>query len=76
MPRASRTQTAVPAASPATGKTNVAVFPSSPSSDLDVTEAIRLRAYQIYEARGREDGHAEEDWLIAEAEVRGQLKSA
>ena len=76
MPRSSRTQSAVPAASPATGKTNGTVFPSLPSSDLDLTEAIRQRAYQIYEARGREDGHAEEDWLIAEAEIRGQLKSA
>jgi len=32
-------------------------------------EEIRLRAHELYEARGREDGHAEEDWLQAEAEV-------
>ena len=32
---------------------------------------IRQRAYELYEKRGREDGHAEEDWLHAEAEVLG-----
>ena len=31
---------------------------------------IRLRAYELYEARGREDGHALEDWLRAEEEIR------
>ena len=32
-------------------------------------ERIRRRAYELYEARGREDGHEVEDWLQAEAEV-------
>lgn len=35
----------------------------------NVTEQIRRRAYQLYEERGREDGHAEQDWLQAEAEI-------
>ena len=30
---------------------------------------IRARAYELYEQCGKEDGHAEEDWLSAEAEV-------
>lgn len=30
---------------------------------------IRERAYQIYELRGREDGHADEDWYQAEVEL-------
>jgi hypothetical protein len=30
---------------------------------------IRLRAYELYEARGREDGHELEDWLRAEEEI-------
>jgi Protein of unknown function (DUF2934) len=34
---------------------------------------IRRRAYELYEKRGRQDGHAEEDWLRAEAEVLGTL---
>jgi Protein of unknown function (DUF2934) len=34
---------------------------------------IRRRAYELYEERGRQDGHAEEDWLRAEAEILGTL---
>ena len=30
---------------------------------------IRRRAYEIYEERGREDGHDLDDWLRAEAEI-------
>jgi hypothetical protein len=30
---------------------------------------IRERAYELYEERGREDGHDEEDWLRAKEEV-------
>lgn len=32
-------------------------------------ERIRERAYELYEARGRGDGHDLEDWLEAEAEI-------
>lgn len=32
-------------------------------------EYIRTRAYQFYEARGREDGHDWEDWFRAESEI-------
>ncbi len=32
-------------------------------------EAIRTRAYQLYEERGRDDGHELDDWLRAEQEV-------
>jgi len=34
-------------------------------------EQIRLRAYALYEARGRKDGHDLDDWLRAEAEIMG-----
>ena len=34
-----------------------------------VQEQIRRRAYEIYETRGREEGHDLEDWLRAEQEV-------
>jgi hypothetical protein len=30
---------------------------------------IRLRAYELYEARGREDGHELDDWLRAKEEL-------
>ena len=33
-------------------------------------ELIRQRAYEIYEERGKEDGHALEHWLEAEASTR------
>jgi DUF2934 family protein len=34
-------------------------------------ENVRARAYELYEVRGRIEGHAEEDWLQAEGEVAG-----
>ncbi|HEY5162154.1 MAG TPA: DUF2934 domain-containing protein [Terriglobales bacterium] len=34
--------------------------------------AIRARAYQIYEERGRTDGLADDDWVNAEREVLTQ----
>lgn len=43
---------------------------SSPQSDsTDQQEAIRKRAYQIYEQRGMAPGSEIEDWLQAEAEL-------
>jgi len=39
---------------------------------LELTEEyVRLRAYHIYEERGRQDGHDKEDWYQAEAEIFG-----
>jgi hypothetical protein len=34
-------------------------------------EMIRARAYDLYESRGREPGHDEQDWLRAEQEING-----
>ena len=34
-------------------------------------ENVRARAYELYEVRGRIDGHAEEDWIQAESELAG-----
>jgi hypothetical protein len=34
--------------------------------------AIRTRAYQLYEQRGRTDGLAQEDWVRAEKEILAQ----
>jgi len=44
-------------------------LPQKPKPSNDAEEKIRLRAYQLYEERGRIDGHASDDWLQAEAEV-------
>jgi hypothetical protein len=32
-------------------------------------ERIQARAYELYQKRNREDGHAIDDWLQAEAEL-------
>jgi DUF2934 family protein len=40
------------------------------SQELEIQ--IRERAYALYEERGREDGHAVEDWLRAEQEIMEQ----
>ncbi len=39
------------------------------------TEEIERRAYEIYEQRGREEGHALEHWVIAEQECASASKS-
>jgi len=48
-------------------------MPSDPRhvSSLPAEEAIRVRAYQLYEERGRVDGQALKDWLNAEAQING-----
>jgi hypothetical protein len=38
-------------------------------------EKIRKRAFQIYEAHGREEGHALSHWLQAKAEVKSESKN-
>ena len=51
--------------------------PSSKISDPNEREEeIRRRAYELYEARGREDGHVLDDWLQAEAEILGTRRRA
>ena len=32
-------------------------------------DALQLKAYELYEKRGRGDGHALDDWLEAEQQV-------
>ena len=34
-------------------------------------DAVAARSYELYLARGGADGHDEEDWLQAEAELSG-----
>ena len=35
----------------------------------DLTEQIRQCAYELYELRGRGDGHELDDWLLAESQL-------
>jgi len=38
----------------------------------ELEERIRVRAYELYEQRGKQDGRALDDWLQAEAELKEQ----
>jgi H+-transporting ATPase len=39
-------------------------------TSVDVTPQIAKRAYELYERRGHREGHAVQDWLQAEREIR------
>jgi hypothetical protein len=60
------------------------VIPSLPiKADLqkmegggELQDQIRARAFQLYEQRGRDDGHNLDDWLQAEAELSQVQKAA
>jgi hypothetical protein len=39
------------------------------SEPQELEHEIRLRAQELYEARGRKDGHELDDWLRAEEEI-------
>jgi Protein of unknown function (DUF2934) len=45
--------------------------PSRPaiSRPWELEEIIRRRAFEIFEERGKVDGYALDDWLLAEAEI-------
>lgn len=43
--------------------------PSDTHQPEDVHARIAALAYQLYEQRGREDGHEVEDWLAAEQRI-------
>ena len=57
-----------------TPKTPMPIRPSvqTTESNIDLQEQIRLRAYQLYDQRGREHGRDLDDWLQAESEVTQQ----
>jgi hypothetical protein len=53
----------------------------APKSDeptvlIPIEKQIQQRAYELYEQRGRTDGHDLEDWLKTEREIKGRLGSA
>jgi hypothetical protein len=50
------------------GKTSKVEAAAKP---MPTHEEIAIRSYEIYLARGAQDGHAEEDWARAEAELLG-----
>ncbi len=56
----------------ADSRTKRAAIPEPASGE----EEIRQRAYELFEARGGEEGHELEDWLRAEEEIRGSKSNA
>jgi hypothetical protein len=56
----------------------MAEIPTLPSSKApnNVSQQIARRAYELYESRGRKDGHDLEDWLRAETEIAGLAAKA
>ncbi len=55
-----------------------ALFRQLDAGSYDLEERIRVRAYQLYEQRGKRIGYALDDWLQAEAELtdRRSLRAA
>ena len=43
-------------------------------SDHRIEEEIRIRAYELFELRGRHEGFHDEDWARAEAEVLAKYR--
>jgi Protein of unknown function (DUF2934) len=37
--------------------------------DLQLEDQIRKRAYELYQTRGKEPGHEQEDWFRAKEEL-------
>jgi hypothetical protein len=42
---------------------------TSEPQEIELEDQIRLRAYELYEERGRENGHEQEDWFRAKEEL-------
>ena len=42
------------------------------TSTVDIDERIRQRAFELFQLRGCQDGHDFDDWMQAEAELRGK----
>ena len=53
----------------------------APKSDeptvlIPIEQQIQKRAYELYEQRGKTDGHDLDDWLQAECEIKGTQANA
>jgi hypothetical protein len=44
------------------------------SGDQRIEEEIRIRAYELFEQRGRLEGFHDEDWARAEAEILAKYR--
>jgi hypothetical protein len=53
----------------------------APKSDeptvlIPIEQQIQQRAYELYEQRGKTEGHELDDWLRAECEIKGTQANA
>jgi len=51
--------------------TTLAPKSDKPTVLIPIERRIQLRAYELYDQRGRTDGHDLDDWLQAECEIKG-----
>ncbi len=47
-----------------------------PTVLIPIEQQIEQRAYELYEERGRTDGHDLDDWFQAESEIKGTRANA
>ena len=57
-------------------QTTLAPKSDEPTVLIPIEQQIQQRAYELYEQRGRTDGHDLDDWLQAECEIRGTQSNA
>src|SRR5450755_4940525 len=49
---------------------------AEPTVLIPIEQQIQQRAYELYERRGRAEGHDFDDWLQAEYEIKGTQANA
>jgi hypothetical protein len=49
---------------------------NEPTVLIPIEQQIQQRAYELYEQRGRTEGHDLDDWLQAEYEIKGTQANA
>jgi hypothetical protein len=59
-----------------TSQTTSSINPDHPQTQEfpGIEEEIRVRAYALYEERGRQDGLDREDWVRAETEILAKYR--
>ena len=55
------------------GQSPPAIQEAAPFSNVEFYARVARRAYDLFERRGREEGHDVEDWLEAERLVKDEL---
>ena len=57
-------------------QTTLAPKSDEPTVMIPIEQQIQRRAYELYEQRGRREGHDLDDWLQAEYEIKGTQANA